>query len=185
MGLIITVPNADYSANAISLPSPPIDFDILSLGVSNVTHNSFTNNLSVTTSNNPSFFEFALSSEAISAKLTVPSLNSVPLHALCIGADSLGNAIVVYFDGSGAVKKFDESGDLSGVVSLYTIPSTPPSTPKGNEVTITHGATFVTLAYFGYTFDLLYSHIPTLTTKAIGVLATGLGVSTYTFEKLI
>jgi hypothetical protein len=185
MGLIITINEADYSDNALSLPQPPINFDKLSIGVSDVTYNSNTKNLSVVTSNSPSFFEFAQTSEAISAKIRVPALNSVTIHALCIGADINGNAIVLNLNGDGAVRKFGKSGNLADLVNLYTIPTTPPNTPKGNEVTITHGTTYVTIAYFGYTFNLLYSHVPTLVTKSIGVLATGLGASTYTFEKLL
>jgi len=185
MGIIITVSNADYSANAVTIPLPSIDFDILSLGATNVSHNQTTNALSFDTVANVGYFEFAQTSDVVSAKVIVPPANSVPLHALCVGTDASGNAIVVYLNGSGNVYKFDKSGMTGDIVSLYTIPSTPPNTAKGNEVTITHGVTYVTIAYSGYTYNLLYSNVPTLVTKSIGVLATGLGTSTYTFEKLL
>jgi hypothetical protein len=184
MGILITINGANYAGNAVNIPTPPITFDVLSLGVSNVSHNNITHDLNVTTFNNGGYYEFAQTSEVVSAKITVPSLNSVPLHAICIGADADGSAIVVYFDNSGFVRKFDKSGNPLDILDLYTIPATRPNTPKGNEVTITHGDTFVTLAYFGYTYNLSYSDIPTLVTKSIGVLATGLGLSTYLFEKL-
>jgi len=185
MGIAITVKNADYSANAVYLPLPTIDFDFLSTEVGDVVYNPTTHELLVETVNSATNFEFAQTTEAISAKITVPVGNSVPLHALCIGGDASGNAIVAYLDNSGNIKKFDKNGIVGDIVDLYTIPSGRPNIGKGNEVTITHGETAVTIAYSGYSYDLLYSNVPTLTVKCMGVLAYGLGTSDYTFERVL
>jgi len=185
MGIAITVKGANYEANAVTVPTPPIVFDVLSNGVGNISHNSVTHVLTAQCIVDPTRFEFVQTTEASSAKITVPTSNPVTIHALCIGGDASGNAIVVNMNGDGAVRKFDKSGLVGDIVNLYVIPSTPPNVAKGNQVTITHTETHVTIAYGGsYSFNLLYSHVPTLVVKCMGVLVYSTPLNTFLFEKV-
>ena len=188
MGVEINVPGADYSLNNVEVVVPTplenLDFSLKSTNANNVVYYPLGGIVTIKNGVSTGNFEFALTPSVISAKVKVPMDNAVPVHVICIGTDVNGNAIVVYLDNTGLVRKFDKNGTSGSIVLLYTIPSSRPNTPKGTEVTITHTSTYVTISYAGYTMNLLYSNIPTLTTKAVGFLTTSPQLNSYFITKL-
>jgi len=182
MGLKITISNADYSTPVEVIP----DFLLRSNGVTSYAyyHSLHTLNFKPTVSSNYEFVLTNFVTGVTSCRLTVPAGNGVPLHALCIGTDVNGNAIVLYFDNSGQIRNFPKTGNPANITIISTLSGAKPSASKGVPITITHGTTSFNISYTGYSRDILYTDIPSLVTKGFGFLATGAVDSTYAFENM-
>lgn len=182
MGLKITVSNSDYSTPIPVIP----DFLLRSNGVVSYAYYHSLKNVTFkpSVSSNYEFIITNFVAGITSCKMTVPSGNSVPLHALCIGTDISGNAIVLYLDNSGQIRNFPKTGNPANITIITTLTGSNPSALKGVPITITHGTTFFTVSYGAYSRNILYTEIPSLATKGFGFLATGTPQSSYTFEIL-
>lgn len=182
MGLKITITNADYSTPIEVIP----DFTRRSDGAISFAYFHSLNSLSFKSSlaGNYEFVITNFVTGVTSCKLTVPSSNAVPLHALCIGTDVSGNAIVLYFDNSGFVRLFPKNGITTGIATLTSFAAPKPNCLKGVAVTITHGTTSFNISYTGYSRTFNYSDIPQLVHKGFGFLATNAAMQSYTFEVL-
>lgn len=182
MGLKITVSNSDYSTPVPVIP----DFLLRSNGVISYAYYHSLKNVTFKPSVS-SNYEFVITNfipGISSCKMTIPSGNSVPLHAMCIGTDVNGNAIVLYLDNSGQIRNFPKTGNPANITIINTLSIPRPSALKGVPITITHGINSFNVSYAGYSRDILYSEIPSLVTKGFGFLATDTPQSSYTIEIL-
>ena len=178
MGVLITVSGANYTTNNVD----QIDFKYLSNGATAVSYNEATKKVSVSCVT-PANYEFACTKVRKPTIVKMATNSSVGANGVIIGLDASGNALFLYLSvSSGNISNFKKTGLTSGETNVYAMPSNLPNAPKGTFVTIEHTTTQINISYTGYTGSILYSAIPSLVTKVVGVMATGSNPNIYDFK---
>ncbi len=165
-------------------------FDNQSSAIADFSYNDATNQLSFKNGFNANNFQFAMSTNILSAKVKYTAGGEMPVNAILLGSDIDQNAIILYCSGGGNIMRFPKSG-TGNPTQITQLPFTGigrPNFPVGSEISILHGDSqsdhFQIIGPGNSIYNILYADVPDLVTKGTGMVCAGAPLNVFQFENL-